>query len=333
MPSSTTEVSSSLSHHHGSQWKQNSSDRDLHSHMAPNPFTAMFSKMSKVFVADLEIFGSAFFFGIGFLGQRAVSVDGLGPMTCNAFRFGLSTVILAALLPYLPSELPSEGPEDEEDDDEDEEDKPKEDDEKLNLSSKINRDASILILHKLFGPYATINISALKTTIWFWGILLGTINFLGSGFQQWGITMASASKCAFIAGFDLFLTPILSLVIPSFKRNGKPKFSTWVAVFISLIGLYFLSGSRLDEFEIGFGETLAIISTVFWTLHITYTDIATGYVDSLNMMCVQMGVVTVLSAITAVVVEPQEWFFEHIIRFFPWLLFLAVSEGLGFTLM
>lgn len=83
----------------------------------------------------------------------------------------------------------------------------------------------------------------------------------------------------------------------------------------------------------GFGETLAIISTVFWTLHITYTDIATGYVDSLSMMCIQLGFVTFLSAIVAVIAEPQQWFFDHIIGFFPWLLFLAVAEGSGFTLM
>jgi hypothetical protein len=35
-------------------------------------------KCSKVVVADLEVLLSAFCFGIGFLGQRAVSVDGLG---------------------------------------------------------------------------------------------------------------------------------------------------------------------------------------------------------------------------------------------------------------
>lgn len=38
---------------------------------------------SKVFVADLQILASALLFGIGFIGQRAVSIDGLGPMTCN----------------------------------------------------------------------------------------------------------------------------------------------------------------------------------------------------------------------------------------------------------
>lgn len=62
---------------------------------------------SKIFMADLTILGSAFCFGIGFLGQRAVMVDGLGPMTCNAFRFGLSTILLILALPWLPSDDPS----------------------------------------------------------------------------------------------------------------------------------------------------------------------------------------------------------------------------------
>jgi hypothetical protein len=89
-------------------------------------------KFSRVVIADIQILGSAFFFGIGFLGervhcrrlarhqatvseqydlaifiigQRAVSVNGLGPMTCNAFRFGLSTILLVAILPILPPDL------------------------------------------------------------------------------------------------------------------------------------------------------------------------------------------------------------------------------------
>lgn len=45
----------------------------------------------------------------------------------------------------------------------------------------------------------------------------------------------------------------------------------------------------------GTGERLTLISTMFWTLHITYTDIATAYVDSMHMMVVQLTVVSVLS--------------------------------------
>ena len=65
-----------------------------------------FGRYSKIFIADMQILGSAFCFGIGFLGQRAVMVHGLGPMTCNAFRFGLSTILLVACLPMIPIDEP-----------------------------------------------------------------------------------------------------------------------------------------------------------------------------------------------------------------------------------
>ena len=38
---------------------------------------------SRVLIADMQILASALLFGLGFIGQRAVSVEGLGPMTCN----------------------------------------------------------------------------------------------------------------------------------------------------------------------------------------------------------------------------------------------------------
>jgi drug/metabolite transporter (DMT)-like permease len=103
-----------------------------------------------------------------------------------------------------------------------------------------------------------------RRSIWFWGLFLGFINFCGSGFQQWGISMTSASKVAFIAGFDLFLTPVFALFIPTFKQNAKPTVSTWIAVSISMVGLFLLSDASLHDFVVGRGETLTFISTFFW---------------------------------------------------------------------
>ena len=106
-----------------------------------------------------------------------------------------------------------------------------------------------------------------------------------------------------------------------------------LAVSFSLIGLFLLSGARLDDFEMGMGETLTLISTVFWTLHITYTDIATSYVDTMSMMCIQLGIVTLLSSITAVCIEPHQWEWVHMYTYWHWIIFLAIVDGLGFILM
>ena len=51
------------------------------------------------------------------------------------------------------------------------------------------------------------------------------------------------------------------------------------------------------------------------------------------MMVVQLAVVTFLSAVTALIFEPQGWFLHHILLVTPWLIFLAVTEGFAFALM
>lgn len=308
--------------------------------------------MSKVVLADLQILGSAFFFGIGFIGQRAVSVEGLGPMTCNALRFGLSALLLVIVLPLLPANLLAVVGDMKEGvivgnsssslpnasnsgshlhliSDED----PDEVDDKSSSRVTENMIVGGVIITRIFGPNATNQWIAAKKSIVFWGCFLGLINFMGSGLQQWGISLTSANKVAFIAGFDLFLTPIFSLFIPTFKRNGKPSPSTWVAVGISIFGLYLLSDADISDLQIGTGELLTLISTVFWTLHITYTDIATSYVDSLQMMTIQLTVVSILSAVVAMFSESSTNFYHHFFLYLPWMLFLAVVEGLGFTLM
>jgi drug/metabolite transporter (DMT)-like permease len=277
-------------------------------------------KLSKILIADLQILGSALFLGIGFLGQRSVSIYGLGPMTCNSFRFGLSTLLLAACLPLLPQGFGNENEDDSSDDNLD-----------VNEMKKVMSINNSSSFYKILGPFAA-HIAVAKKNVWFWGIILGFINFGGSGFQQWGISFTSASKVAFIAGFDLFLTPIFSMIIPTLKRNNKILPSTWLAIGISLFGLFFLSETSLDD-PIGLGEILTLISTAFWTLYIIYTDIATNYVDSISLMCIQFGVVTILSAIAAFFYEPQQWLWDHFFIFLPWILFLAFTEGVGFTLM
>lgn len=303
-------------------------------HLVSNIWTS-YQKIPKVMKADLQVLGAAFFFGIGFLGQRTVSVNGLGVMACNTYRFGLSAIMLASMLPFkthptLKSLFPDDSPQihgntdnfDTADDD-------------SHIDDKITRPVSTtVVISKLFGSNIASSISSASKTVIFWGVLLGIINFGGSGFQQWGISLTSASKCAFIAGFDLFLTPIFSLFIPTLKANAKPKPSTWLAVCVSLVGLFLLSDVSFAEFGyMGMGESLSLISTIFWTLHIIYTDVAMTRVDGISMMCIQLAVVAFLSLICAIITDLHELDIRIFFKFLPWLLFLAVVEGLGCTLM
>ena len=353
-------------------------------------------KLSKVLLADVYILVAALLFGVGFVAQREVMVDGLGPMTCNAIRFGLSAIFLILIRPWVPrsytghllqgnaatgastsgavyaddcsamaissnsSGNPASIVMEEESrihgavtsasatsvggtpshhqhkhryhltSDIFEEDVTSQID-----AAKMAKTDSYMIASQLLGPSVAAKFMGVQQTMLYWGVILGILNFLGSGFQQWGIAYTSASKVAFIAGFDLFLTPLFTLFMHSSpKHNSEPNAKTWVAVFVSLMGLFLISDASLTEhLDIGRGETLALISTVFWTLHILFTDVSTAYVESIDMMVVQFGVVAVLSTVAALVWEPQRVFWRHLALFMPWLIYLAITEGLGFLLL
>jgi drug/metabolite transporter (DMT)-like permease len=67
-------------------------------------------RLSQIVLADLQILAAAFCFGIGFIGMREISVEGLGPMTANSVRFGLSTVLLMIFKPWVPEDKGEAGP-------------------------------------------------------------------------------------------------------------------------------------------------------------------------------------------------------------------------------
>lgn len=192
-------------------------------------------KCSNVLIADLQILASAMLFGLGFIGQRSLSVMGLGPMTTNALRFGLSAVIFTwlrpfikegdnhviesyqgvgrgdadALLPLLISPAGKKG--------------------LGGLASNETGKSSMGKLMKYAHAASAFTVEQLNAGYRFvlsrqmlikWSVTLGVINFAASGFQQWGINDTTASKVGFLAGFDIFLTPIMALCIPSMKHNA-----------------------------------------------------------------------------------------------------------------
>ena len=164
-------------------------------------------KHNKIFIADCQCLLAAFLFGIGFLGQREISVDGLGPMTCNAFRFGVSTVLMLLALPLLPDDGPSEktsdGDKEEHSDDEElggrSNDKHENHGHSINTTSpthskdKDNHTKATTIDNRfILSRICGLNFLSLKfakKSVWFWGLTLGLLNFLGSGFQQVLITV------------------------------------------------------------------------------------------------------------------------------------------------
>lgn len=138
------------------------------------------------------------------------------------------------------------------------------------------------------------------------GVLCGIVLCIATNLQQMGIYLGTASgKAGFLTACYILLVPILGLF---FKR--KCGINVWIAVMISLVGLYLLC---IDgAFRLQFSDTLVMLCALCFSIHILVIDHFSPMVDGLRMSCIQFMVTGLLTAIPMFMTEfksdVQVWF-------------------------
>lgn len=128
------------------------------------------------------------------------------------------------------------------------------------------------------------------------GIIAGCVLFLAASFQQIGLVETSAGKAAFITGFYIVLVPVFGIFL-----KHKIHISTWIAVILAIIGLYFLSVT--ESFSIAKGDLFEIVGAFLWATHILLIDHFTKKVDALKLSFMQFITCSILSMIVALIFE------------------------------
>ena len=95
-------------------------------------------------------------------------------------------------------------------------------------------------------------------------IPVGIFLFLGCIFQQVSLLYTDVANSAF---FTIFYVPMVPIIV-YFLFSEKLHWSIWPSVFACVLGGYFLSD--INNVEVRFGDTLVLIGSVFWALHIIY---------------------------------------------------------------
>lgn len=132
--------------------------------------------------------------------------------------------------------------------------------------------------------------------LWKTGFLTGLALFFAAGLQQVGLQYTTAGKAGFLTAMYIVLVPILGLF--SGSRPGK---NAWMAVATAVVGLYLLSGSRIDR--ISAGDGMLIGCAFFFAVQIRLIDrFGLGY-DGVRLNCVQSLVCAVLSGLMVVLTE------------------------------
>ena len=132
------------------------------------------------------------------------------------------------------------------------------------------------------------------------GIICGFFLFMGYSFQNFGLMNTTASKSAFITSVSVLLVPILLITF----NLQQVKWRVWIAVIMATLGLYLLILPGGGELNLG--DILTAGCALSFALHIIAQDIyIKKEVHLLHFFCVQLGFVTLISFINAIIFEPS----------------------------
>ncbi len=120
-------------------------------------------------------------------------------------------------------------------------------------------------------------------SIWIGGSLVGLLLFIGFALQTVGMKYTTASRSGFFTGLLVVLTPPLAWLF----RTSKTSVITWVAIPISVGGVYLLSDPGSGG--LNFGDWLTIGCAVVFALQmVTLEAVAGKLTDRFELTYVQM---------------------------------------------
>ncbi len=135
-----------------------------------------------------------------------------------------------------------------------------------------------------------------STNVLYYGTIAGLFLFMGSTFQQVGIQYTTAGKAGFITGLYIVIVPIIGLFFRQYTRK-----ETWIGCALALAGLYLLSVT--DDLTLEYGDTLIVISALFWAGHVLIIAKFSPKVSPITLSVVQFSVCALLSLIAALFTE------------------------------
>ena len=165
----------------------------------------------------------------------------------------------------------------------------------------------------------------LKSTLIF-GTASGALLSVSAVLQQFGIQLTGESgRAGFITGFYLIIVPLAVFAI--FKE--KPSLFVWIAIPISLLGLYFLSVT--DGFSVEFGDILVLVCAFGFSAQMILVDRVGAKVEILKFSCMQFFVAGIICMILGLFFGNLTW--QGITNNIVPILYCGVmSAGAAYTL-
>jgi len=156
--------------------------------------------------------------------------------------------------------------------------------------------------------------------------LMGISLFLGTILQQTALLYTNIANAAFFTVFYVPLVPIILFII----YKTKVHWSIWPSILLCIIGVYLLS--NFSNSQIMLGDSLVILCSIFWALHIIFAGKFMEKFDiPIFFAALQAILVGTISLIFALIFE--EINLANIIKENLSIIYAGVfSGGIAFTL-
>ena len=165
-----------------------------------------------------------------------------------------------------------------------------------------------------------------RKTLLIGGICCGIMLCLAGNFQQFGIKYTTVGKAGFITACYIIIVPIIGIFL---QKKCSP--FIWIAVLLSLCGLYLLCLTPGEGLAVGKGELLLIICAVLFSGHILVIDHFSPLVDGIKMSCIQFFTCSILSAVCMALFKTVN--VSNLLHAWIPILYAGIlSSGVGYTL-
>lgn len=156
------------------------------------------------------------------------------------------------------------------------------------------------------------------------GFICGLLLFIACSFQQFGLLYTTPGRSGFITALYVIMVP-LSMVF--FRKRVSLR--VWIAVGLSVVGLYFLCMD--GTLQLGKGELLTLVSALCFTIHILYLERITKRTDGVRLASLQFFFCSLISVPFMLLVEQVD--LKAVLDcWLPICYTGLISSGVGFTL-
>ncbi|NOR87986.1 MAG: EamA family transporter [Bacteroidales bacterium] len=144
------------------------------------------------------------------------------------------------------------------------------------------------------------DLKKINTQIWPKALFLGIVLFIAASLQQIGMQYTTAANGGFITSLYVIFVPLFSIFL-----RKHIQLSVWVGASLAVLGLYFLSIQ--SDFSLGWGDTLVLVSAIFWAIHVLLIGRYAPQGSIILLSIIQFATTSILSLSVAFFTEIIEW--------------------------